>query len=90
MEQLDDKWGDDFLGKLNKHYAWPAVYIFKFIVPKEQEETLADLFPQHHVKRKASSQEKYTSITVQMMMPSGDSIIEIYKKASKIKGIIAL
>ncbi|NJN41276.1 MAG: DUF493 domain-containing protein [Flammeovirgaceae bacterium] len=90
MSALGDSWGEDFLDKLNKHYSWPAVYIFKFIVPKEKDGELKGLFPQHELTKKESSQGKYSSFTVQMMMPSGEAVVEVYRKVSGIEGLIAL
>jgi len=64
--------------------------MFKFIVEEEKQDEVKKLFPGHDVKSKASSKGKYVSITAQVMMPSSDSIVEIYLEASKIEGIIAL
>ena len=76
--------------KLDRHYAWPALYIFKFIVPKGKEEEVRQLFPRHIVKEKASKNGNYTSLTIQLMIPSTDAVIEIYVKTSIIEGLIAL
>ena len=75
---------------LDQHYAWPALYMFKFISPSEKVEEVEGIFPKNEVKRKASSGGKYISITVKAMMPSSDAIIEKYTQAHKIKGVIAL
>ena len=90
MAVLDDSWGDDFLEKLNQHYSWPALYVFKFIVPREKNDEVRNLFPLHEVTQKESSQGTYSSFTVQMMLPSGEAVIEVYRKVSSIEGIIAL
>jgi putative lipoic acid-binding regulatory protein len=87
---VNEDWIDSFREKLDQHYAWPALYIFKFIVPQGRERQVKDLFPRHETTERASSQGKYTSITVQMMMPSSDAVIDIYIKASVIEGLIAL
>jgi uncharacterized protein len=81
---------ESFRQKLDQHYAWPSLYIFKFIVPKGRENEVKKLFPQHEATEKQSSQGNYSSITVQMMMPSSDSVIQIYEQASAIEGLIAL
>lgn len=83
-------WIDSFREKLDQHYAWPALYIFKFIVPAGKEEEVKQLFPLHATLEKSSRQGKYKSITVEMMMPSGDAVLDIYIKASRIEGIVAL
>jgi len=81
---------EDFKGKLESTLNFPALYMFKFIVEEEKQDEVKKLFPGHDVKSKASSKGKYVSITAQVMMPSSDSIVEIYLEASKIEGIIAL
>lgn len=88
---MDPNWFIGFREKLDKHYAWPALYMFKFIVPTEKKEELRQLFPLHvTTTEKASGKGKYTSLTYQMMMPSSESVIEVYKKAAVIEGVVAL
>jgi uncharacterized protein len=87
---MDEQWRASFRQKLDQHYAWPSLYIFKFIVPAGKEQEVKDLFPLHNTSEKQSRQGNYTSITVQMMMPSSDSVIDIYEQASAIPGLIAL
>ncbi|HEX8061549.1 MAG TPA: DUF493 family protein [Cyclobacteriaceae bacterium] len=79
-----------FEEKLDKFYAWPALYTFKFIVKAGKEEELRKLFPLHTDTTRASKNGNYTSVTFQMMMPGAKAVIEVYKKASVIEGIIAL
>ncbi len=79
-----------FRSKLDQHYAWPSLYIFKFIVPTGKEGEVKKLFPFHTTSEKQSQGGKYTSITIQMMMPSSDAVIEIYQQAAVIEGLIAL
>ena len=87
---MDQEWIKSFREKLDRHYAWPSLYIFKFIVPTGQENEVKKLFPMHDTSEKQSKQGNYTSITVQMMMPSSEAVISIYEQASAIKGLIAL
>jgi uncharacterized protein len=87
---MDSKWITSFREKLDQHYAWPSVYIFKFIVPTGKEDEVKKLFPLHSSTEKLSKQGNYTSITIQMMMPSSEAVIHIYKQASSIQGLIAL
>ncbi|MBT1690148.1 DUF493 domain-containing protein [Dawidia soli] len=87
---MDEQWINGFREKLDQHYTWPSLYIFKFIVPKGKEGDLKQLFPLHTPTEKASKQGNYTSITMQMMMPSSDAVIEVYVKASQVEGIVAL
>jgi hypothetical protein len=80
----------EFSEKLDKFYAWPALYTFKFIVKAGKEKELRNLFPLHTDTSRPSKNGNYTSITFQMMMPSAAAVIEVYKKAAVIEGIIAL
>ncbi|MDL5045964.1 DUF493 family protein [Oscillatoria amoena NRMC-F 0135] len=87
---MDQEAINSFRLKLDQHYRWPAIYMFKFIVPSHKADEVTALFPMHANTQKESKQGKYTSITIQMMMPSSDAVIEVYKKASVIEGLIAL
>jgi len=59
-------------------------------VPKEKVETVKKLFPKHEATEKASKNGNYISVTLQMMMPGSDEVIEVYNLASEIEGLIAL
>lgn len=87
---MDQQWLMSFREKLDQHHAWPTLYIFKFIVPKGKEHEVKDLFPGHTTSDRPSRKGNYTSLSIEMMMPSSDAVIEIYEKASHIEGIVAL
>jgi hypothetical protein len=87
---MDQNWIDSFREKLDQHHTWPSLYVFKFIVPTGKEEEVKQLFPFHPTTERLSRQGNYTSLTAQMVMPSGDAVIDIYVQASKIDGIVAL
>lgn len=88
MEQ--QQWADSFREKLNQHYRWPALYIFKFIVPSGKEPEVKAMFPEKNVTEKLSSSGKYTSVTIELTMKSAEEVIAIYQQATKIEGLIAL
>jgi hypothetical protein len=91
FDLMDANWYTSFREKLDQHYAWPSLYVFKFIVPAHKQQELRQLFPRHVTStEKQSEKGKYVSLTYQMMMPSSDSVIKVYKKASVIEGIVAL
>ena len=72
---------------------FPNVYYFKFIVPNEEALIISvkNLFQRDSdVKLKASSSGKFISVSHKQAMLSADEIINIYKQASKIEGIISL
>ena len=88
---MDAGWLNSFREKLDKFYAWPSLYTFKFIVPSGKEGDVKNLFPLHTTATEKSSETgKYVSLTYQMMMPSSASVIDVYQKASAIEGLIAL
>ncbi len=87
---MDQQWINSFREKLDQHYAWPSLYVFKFIVPAGKEEEVIKLFPMHTTTTKPSSKGNYTSITIEIMAPSSEAVIAIYVQASEIEGIVAL
>jgi hypothetical protein len=87
---METNWTESLREKLDGHYVWPDLYVFKFIVPKGNEEAVKSLFPRHTVKEKTSKNGNYTSLTIEMMVPSSDVVIDIYLKTTVIEGLIAL
>jgi len=85
-----DKTTNEFQEKLEVAHNFPTIYMFKFIVLEEKKEMVQALFPGHEISLKPSSKGKYISITAKPMMGSSQSIMDIYKKAHKIEGIISL
>lgn len=88
---------DDNLYKLRlllmEQPQWPLLYYFKFIVPNEKEkiENVKLLFPDpSKITFNTSRDINYISISYKQYMPDADSIIEIYRKAGLIEGLIAL
>ena len=79
-----------FKQKLDALYVWPALYVFKFIVPNHRVEEVKLLFPNHFSTEKQSEKGKYISITINMMMPSSDAVVDVYQKVKHIEGLIAL
>jgi putative lipoic acid-binding regulatory protein len=72
---------------------WPSVYLFKFIVPNDNEKMalVSALFDENaNISYHTSSKGNYVSVSVKEVMLSGDSVIEIYENAIKIEGIISL
>lgn len=72
---------------------WPAVYYFKFIVPNESEKValVHALFDaSSDIVMHPSKTGKYMSISAKEMMLDVESILEKYRKAGLIEGIISL
>ena len=87
---MKDKKIEGFKEKLEKSHSWPSMYMFKFIVPAGKEEEVRKLFPKHEMIEKPSRNGKYISLTTEIMAGSTDQIINIYLKADRIEGLIAL
>jgi hypothetical protein len=87
---MESDWADSLREKLDRHYIWPSLYTFKFIVPKEKVEEVKRLFPRHESKEKYSKNGNYISVTLQMMMPGSAEVIEVYHLAAGVEGLIAL
>jgi putative lipoic acid-binding regulatory protein len=87
---MTEEWSISFKEKLDKVYVWPALYVFKFIVPQQKVEEVKELFPNHVSTEKPSEKGKYISVTFNMMMPSSEAVVGVYQKVKHIEGIIAL
>ena len=79
-----------FLEKLEGTHQFPDHYTFKFIVKPAHQAQVEALLPGADVKLKPSSGNKYVSVTLTRMMDSSSDVVEVYKQANKIEGIIAL
>jgi len=88
MNKIFDKVA--FKEKLDAQNSFPALYMFKFIVPKGKEDEVAALMPNNDVVFKESAKGTYVSATIKAMMQDSEAILRIYEKASKIEGIISL
>jgi putative lipoic acid-binding regulatory protein len=73
---------------------WPAEYLFKFIVPTENDNVkrIEDAFDCMGaiLKTTKSKTGKFTSISVDVTMKDAQEIIDKYIEVSTIKGIISL
>lgn len=69
---------------------WPRIYPFKFIVPIEQADAVYTLFRKQDTTTKVSKKGNYISVTAKPYMYSSDKVIEVYEKAAKIEGLMAL
>jgi putative lipoic acid-binding regulatory protein len=79
--------------RLNEIHRWPSIYMFKFILPSDEERItkLKLIFGESaEFKIRLSEKGNYTSITVREMMLDADGIFERYNAAGKIEGIISL
>lgn len=81
---------EKFKDQLENHYDFPTEYLFKFIVPFGQVDKLKSLLPPGKISIKKSKNGKYIGISCKLNVESSNQIIDIYKEAYLIKGIISL
>lgn len=78
---------------LNKEESWPIVYMFKFIIPADNQKIAlieSKFSDEAVISHKESSGGKYFSITVKEVMLSADAIVDKYKEMKNIEGLITL
>ena len=89
---------DDFYTKLllqlEETTTFPAIYLYKFIIPtdKDEQKKLLSHFDNlgATVDTKHSKNGKFTSFSIRVNMKTAASVIQKYKDVSNIKGIISL
>ena len=81
--------------QLEETDSWPSVYLYKFILPTqpEQSKELLAIFDNLGavINSKQSKTGKYISFSIKVKLSNPDAVIEKYKEvAQKIKGVISL
>lgn len=79
--------------KLVETTSFPTVYMFKLIVPSENRNIalVENLFEAGtDILTKESGNGRYTSVTAKQVVMQAEEIIEIYRKASAIPGVMML
>lgn len=89
-----DKDYDSLKKRLEKDFSWPSVYLFKFIIPSDNQKIalVESAFPskESKINIRQSSNGKYVSISVKEVMMSPNEVIEKYQKLEGIEGLISL
>ncbi len=79
---------------LEETTTFPTSYLFKFIIPSDDKKfkKIEGIFDNLGavIDTKPSSGGKYTSISIQVKMPSADAIIAKYQEVGKVEGVISL
>jgi putative lipoic acid-binding regulatory protein len=80
--------------ELDNSNSWPAPYLFKFIVPTNEDNILkvenAFNCMGAVIKTKKSKTGKFTSISVDVTAKDSQEIIDKYQELSTIEGIVSL
>ena len=93
MSVVDEEFLRSLQKKLDETTEWPSVYMFKFIIPADNRRIamVEALFSaEANITSKESSGGKYISITGKVVMLNALEVIEKYRSAAKIEGLIAL
>ena len=89
---------EEFYSRFHEQLAnsqdWPGPFLFKFIIRGDEQKMnqLKQIFEnkQAKLKLKNSSKNTFVSATFLAQMKNPSEVIDIYKTASKIEGIITL
>lgn len=96
MRRMSNKEGkyNDLLQQLKEGFTWPEVYMFKFIIPADNQKLalVENLFnsSEAEIQIRQSRKGNYLSITAKEMMMSPEKVIDRYHLAEKIEGLIIL
>jgi uncharacterized protein len=72
---------------------WPGIYFFKFIVPNDKIklDQVRKLFRnEDDITYRTSKDIKFISLSCKQEMQNPDEVLEIYRKAGEIEGVISL
>lgn len=80
--------------QLEESTAWPADYLYKFIVPTDtvKIKTIHSIFDNTGavIELKKSKKGKYTSVSVTVNLKNPDEVIKKYKEVGQVEGVISL
>jgi hypothetical protein len=94
MDKETEEFYDRLKVELDLSNTWPALYLFKFIVPTENDNVerveLAFDCMGAVIKTTKSKTGKFTSISVDVTVKDAQEIVDKYLEVSTIKGIVSL
>ena len=88
-----DKELENIKSMLWAHQKWPGIYFFKFIVPNDREklDMVRGLFQfQDQITYRTSKDIRFIALSCKQVMDNPEAVLEIYRKAKEIEGVIAL
>ncbi len=93
MTDKDSKYAK-LKSQLEEGFTWPSLYMFKFIVPADNQRVaqVEQLFnsKEAQVSRRQSRKGNFVSVTAKELMLSPEKVIERYREAESIEGVISL
>ena len=95
---MDQNKSDEFYSRLREQLldntSWPSNYLYKFIVPTDEEKIaqINSIFDNTGavIESKKSKKGTYTSISITVNMSDPDAVIAKYKEVSSVEGVISL
>ena len=94
MDKNTEEFYERLKVELDMSNTWPALYLFKFIVPTENDNMkrveLAFDCMGAVIKTTKSKTGKFTSISVDVQVKDSQEIVDKYLEVSTIKGIVSL
>ncbi|MFY0483169.1 DUF493 family protein [Flavobacterium sp. PLA-1-15] len=94
MDKKTEEFYERLKTELDNTNTWPAEYLFKFIVPTDEQkiEAVKNAFDclGAVIKTSQSKTAKFTSLSVDVQMKSAQEIIDKYIEVSTIEGIVSL
>ena len=94
MDQKTKEFYERLKVELDNSNTWPAIYLFKFIVPTDIDkiqrvESAFDCMGAV-INTKKSKTGKFTSISIDVTMKDSQEIVDKYLEVSTIEGIVSL
>lgn len=80
----------NFKDLLDSEYNWPDYYLFKFIIKNDQKDVLLKTLEIKKYDEHLSKKGTYISITYRKLIHASEEVLEIYKKAKTIPGVMTL
>ncbi|HBU76593.1 MAG TPA: DUF493 domain-containing protein [Muricauda sp.] len=95
---MDNKDTEEFYAKLKEKLqestTWPSTYLYKFIVPTDEQRIsqIQDIFDNTGavIESKKSKKGTYTSLSITVDLEDPDAVIQKYKEVSVVEGVISL
>ena len=94
-DQNPEEFYEKLKDRLYKTSSWPSEYLYKFIIKTDKRNLviIEDLFNNVGavINTKESKNGKYTSVSINIIMETPESVINKYKEiANNVEGVISL